>query len=367
MAKNKKMTTSEQDGVQYRHAKLWQIICYAFNAFIGMSVYSLIGMSSYAGNIGFGISTAVVGIILTGTRILDGVTDPLLAFVYDKVNTRYGKIRILMITGWVIEAAALMCMFSWAAGYLTGIAGVVIFTFIYIIYVIGYTITNMTAQTIPALISNDPKQRPTIGVWATTFNYLLPMTLGIIFNVVLLPMFGGTYNLDYLSSAAKLCIILSFVGLIVVCIGVSEYDKPENFKGLNAKNEPLKMKDMLAVLKNNRPLQCYIVAAASDKFAQQASSQAVVTTMLYGILIGNMGLSSILSMIAMLPSILFAILGAKYAGKHGSQEAIITWTRVCILVGAAAIVFFLLGNPGQIATMFSPMMIGYVLITLILN
>ena len=166
MAKNKKMTTSEQDGVQYRHAKLWQIICYAFNAFIGMSVYSLIGMSSYAGNIGFGISTAVVGIILTGTRILDGVTDPLLAFVYDKVNTRYGKIRILMITGWVIEAAALMCMFSWAAGYLTGIAGVVIFTFIYIIYVIGYTITNMTAQTIPALISNDSKQRPTIGVWA---------------------------------------------------------------------------------------------------------------------------------------------------------------------------------------------------------
>ena len=78
--KKKKLTQSEIDGVQYRRAKLWQIICYACNAFIGMSVYSLIGMASYSASIGFGVATAVVGVILTCTRILDGITDPLLAF-----------------------------------------------------------------------------------------------------------------------------------------------------------------------------------------------------------------------------------------------------------------------------------------------
>ena len=51
--KKKKLTQSEIDGVQYRRAKLWQIICYACNAFIGMSVYSLIGMASYSASIGF--------------------------------------------------------------------------------------------------------------------------------------------------------------------------------------------------------------------------------------------------------------------------------------------------------------------------
>lgn len=40
----KKPTASEVDGVQYRRAKLWQIICYACNGLVGMSVYSLIGM-----------------------------------------------------------------------------------------------------------------------------------------------------------------------------------------------------------------------------------------------------------------------------------------------------------------------------------
>lgn len=133
----KKLSASEIDGVQYRRAKLWQIILYACNAFVGMTVYSLIGMASYAASIGFGIGTAAIGVILTGTRILDGVTDPMLAFLYDKVNTKYGKIRILLIVGFVIEAVALLCMYDWAAG--KGL-GTVAFVLFYVIYVIGYTI-----------------------------------------------------------------------------------------------------------------------------------------------------------------------------------------------------------------------------------
>lgn len=367
MSKNKKRTASEVDGVQYRRAKLWQIICYAFNAFIGMSVYSLIGMASYAASLGFGITTAAVGMILTGTRILDGITDPILAFVYDKVNTRFGKIRILLVAGWLIQSLALLCMFSWGTGKLDGAAGLIVFVLFYVVYVIGYTVVNMTAQTIPVLISNDPRQRPTIGVWVTAFNYLIPMTLSIVFNVVLLPKFGGTYNLEFLSAVCYLVIAISLIGLIFVCLGVSEYDRPENFRGLTQKKEALKMKDMIAVLKDNKPLQCYIISAASDKFAQQAASQAIVTTMLYGIIIGNMGLSSILSMIAMLPSIIFAVFGAKYAGKHGSKEATVTWTWVCLILGAVGIAFFGFGKPTEIAVMFSPMMIGYVVITLLIN
>ena len=54
----KKPSASEVDGVQYRRAKTWQIICYACNAFVGMSVYSLIGMASYSASIGYGITTA---------------------------------------------------------------------------------------------------------------------------------------------------------------------------------------------------------------------------------------------------------------------------------------------------------------------
>lgn len=361
MSEKKKLSQSEIDGVQYRRAKLWQVILVACNALVGMSVYSLIGMASYSASVGYGVTTAVVGVILTGTRILDGVTDPLVAFLYDKVDTKFGKLRVLLVSGFVIEAAALLAMFDFLSSKELGGAA---FTMLYIVYVIGYTITNMTAQTLPAIMTNDPRQRPTIGVWITALNYLVPMVLAMLLNVVLLPKYGE-YNQGFLSAAARLDVAVAAVGIILVCIGIAQYDKPEYYNGIG-KQEPLKIKDIVDILKGNKPLQCYIAAQASDKIAQQTASQAVINTMLLGIIIGNMGLGTILSMLGMAPSIVFAVFGAKYAGKHGSKNAIVTWTKICMAVAAAMFIFMVVIDPSSIAAM-GPAMILYVLFSLALN
>ena len=363
MGKERKMTQSQIDGVEYRRAKLWQIILYSFNAFAGMSIYTLIGMASYTASIGFGIATAAIGVILTATRILDGITDPLLAILYDKVDTKFGRLRILLIGGFLVEAIALWAMYDGLASKGFGVA---VFVVLYIVYVIGYTITNMTAQTLPAIMTNDPKQRPTVGVWVTAFNYLVPMVLSIVLNTVLLPMFGGEYNQAYLAAACRICLGLGAIGIFLVCISVSEYDKPEYYKGV-VKNEPLKIKDMIEVLKNNKPLQAYIVAQSSDKIAQITASQSIITTMMYGIIIGNMGLATILSVVSMLPSIIFAVFGAKYAGKHGAKNAIVFWTKICIAIAVVMCIFFVIIDPKQIATMGSITMILYVLLSLVFN
>lgn len=359
----KHLSASEIDGVQYRRAKLWQIICYACNGLVGMSVYSLIGMASYSASIGYGITTAAVGIILTCSRILDAITDPLLAFVYDRVNTRFGKLRILMVAGYLIEAAALYGMFT---GFSSKGLGLVAFTLMYVVYVIGYTITNMTAQTIPAIMTNDPTQRPTLGVWTTAFNYLVPMAMSMVMNVVLLPMFGGKYNQSFLSAACAITLVVAAVGTVLVCLGVSSYDKPETFLGTK-KSQPLKVADIFEVLQHNKPLQCYIASNASDKLAQQVGSQAIINTLFNGILIGNMGLATILTVISMVPSIFFAAFGARYVGKHGSKKGIVTWSYVSMTITAVLVLFFVFGDPSQIGVMGSPSMMIYVVLTLLLN
>ena len=334
----KKMTQSEIDGVAYRRAELWQIILVAFNAFNGMAMYFLIGLASYSASIGYGVATLVVGGLLTFTRIFDAITDPLLAFVYDRVNTPFGKVRPLMLLGWVIQSAGVLCMFNFFSSKGHGIP---VFLLFYMIYVIGYTMVNMTAQTLPALMTNDPKQRPTVGVWQTALNYITPMVLNIVVYTKIMPSMGGGFNQNFLNVTTWLCVGLSFVGVVLVCIGISSYDKPENFKGIG-KAERLKLKDMMDVLSHNKPLQSYIISASSDKIAQQASAASIVSTMLNGILIGNMGLATTLSMIGMLPSILFAIIGARYAGKHGNKESIVAWTRYSILANIAMIAFFII-------------------------
>ena len=347
MAKNK-VTQSELDGVQYRRAKLWQIILVACNALNGMAVYILIGQASYAASIGFGISTLIVGTLLTFTRIFDAITDPLLAFLYDRMNTRWGKIRPLLFLGWLIQSVGIMAMYSWTSSKGFGIG---MFLATYMLYVIGYTIVNMTAQTIGPLLTNDPKQRPTVGVWNTVFNYIVPMAFTIVLNTVLLPRFGTptvneagqqafNYNQAYLTAAAITTVLLSLLGVILASIGVSAYDKPENFRGTNKADERLKWKDMWEVLKNNKNLQRLIVAASSDKIAQQAGGAAIVGTMLSGILIGNMTIATYLSVGGMFPSIIFAVIGARYCGKHGNKESIVAWAKYCIYANLAMILFF---------------------------
>jgi len=365
MAQNK-MNQSEIDGVQYRRARLWQIIMVAATGFIGMGFYSLIGMASYSANIGFGIASVAVGGILTFTRVLDAITDPLLAFIYDKVNTRFGKVRILLASGWLIMVFATLMMFNWAAGKGHGF---VVFTLLYVIYIIGYTLYNITGQTLFALMTNDPKQRPMVGVWNTIFNYVVPIALNVIFFVVLMPRYGS-YTLEFLAAACWISIAFSAIGLICTCIGISEFDKPENFEGTTAKKEKLKLKDMFEVLKENRPLQCYIASAASDKIAQQVASQTIVNTMLSGIIIGDMSISTTLNTVSILPSILFAFVGAKYAGKHGNKKTIVTWTYMCIYVTVAMILFFVFlhmgGGTRSISTAL-PLMVIFVILTMAQN
>ncbi|MDE5598527.1 MAG: MFS transporter, partial [Lachnospiraceae bacterium] len=365
MAQNK-LSQSEIDGVQYRRAKLWQIIMVAASGLVGMGFYSLMGMASYSASIGFGIATVAVGGILTFTRIFDAITDPLLAFVYDKVNTRFGKVRILLVSGWLIMALATLMMYNWVAGKGHGI---VVFVLLYVIYIIGYTLYNMTGQTLYALMTNDPKQRPMVGVWSTIFNYVVPITLSMINFVVLLPKYGS-YNLEFLAAVCWVTIAASAIGLVCTCIGISEFDKPENFVGIAAKKEKLKLKDMIEVLKNNRPLQCYIASAASDKIAQQVASQTIITTMLNGIIIGDMSIATTLSTVSIIPSIFFAVIGAKYAGKHGNKKTIVTWTYMSIYVTCAMVLFFVFlhigGNTRSISTTI-PLMAIYVVLTLALN
>ena len=358
----KKPTASEIDGVQYRRAKTWQIVLCACNALLGLTVYSLIGMASYSASIGYRIATAAVGVILTATRIFDAITDPLVAFLYDRVNTRFGKVRVLLIGGYVVEAVALWLMFDVLSskGF-----GIVTFTLLYMLYVVGMTVNNMTVQTLNPILSNDPQQRPTIGVWNTVFNYVVPMIFSIVLNVVLLPLCGGTYNQQFLSTAVRLVIVIGGIGTVLTCIGISSFDKPETFQSIG-KREHLKVKDMLEVLRHNRPLQCYIAANASDKIAQQVGSQSIIMTMLFGIIIGNMGLSTILTMVSMLPSIIFAIFGAKYAGKHGSKKGIVTWSTVCMVIALVMIAYFAVIDPTKIAAM-GPIMVIYVLLNLAFN
>jgi len=100
---------------------------------------------------------------------VDGITDPIIAIIIDKMNTRFGKIRILMAAGWLIESLAVLIMYCWASGKGHGI---VLFVLLYCLYVIGYTMCNVTAQD----RSGDAYERPEAAPDGRRLEYSLQLS-----------------------------------------------------------------------------------------------------------------------------------------------------------------------------------------------
>ena len=365
MARTRKQTASEADGVTYRRARTWEIALSQLNNGSAMIFYVLVGLMSYLQNAGYGIAVAVAGIILTVTRVLDGLVDPLIALVIDRVTLPFGKLRFFMLGGWLIRSLAILLLFVWAPD--TGL-GALFFIAIYVVYIIGTSMNDIAGQMSGPVLTNDPRQRPTVQVWATAYAYFVPAIFSIISTVVFLPRHGNEFTVDMLRETAITYVACSLVFQILACIGVSRIDKPENFEHLTDKRVKVdvSLRDMWNLLTRNGPFQRYLISGASDKLAQVVRSQAVIGTLMWGILLGNMQLGTTLSLIAILPGIVFAILGARYTGKRGSKAATVTWTWICVILAGLLTVFCLVVDMRSILGS-APLTVVFFLVYLLLN
>ena len=349
------------DGVQYRkvsNARL--ILAMSHAASIGCFT-SAIGYVSYAANLGFGIPILLVGTLMTISRIFDGITDPLVSLLVDRVNTKFGKLRIFMSMGWLLESVSIMALYQWACG--KG-HSVLLFMVLYLLYYIGYTMQNMAGQMISPVITNDPKQRPMVGVWNTIYTYIIAIVTSMAVAVVLLPRFGNEYTLELMGIVAKLMVAISFLFLVLCMIGISPIDRPENF--VKSESQHVSPKTMLNLIAHNSALQRFVIAATSDKLAMQISNQAIISTVLYGIIVGNMAFSAFLNMVAIIPSFIFAFVSAKYTGKHGSRDSITFWTRISIYVNLMFVLLMFFSAHTAIAA-HPVAMVAFVVLTLLAN
>lgn len=364
MGKKKKMSRSEQDGIQYRRAKMWQIAISQLCTAAPMCFYILMTYATYIGNSNYGILVGVTGLIMTVSRLFDGVTDPICAFLIERVNTKYGKIRIFMLSGWAVMSLATTAMCNWGAGRLNGVAGLVFFIVCYLLYIVGYTLTGVSTNLLGPIITNDPEQRPIIGVWSTVYGYLTPMVMSTVGMVILLPKYDNQISTPFLGALNLFCVVVSLVLFLISCVGVAAFDKPENFQGISSgdqKDQKPSVRDMFNLIRENKELQRYIVAGSSDKLAQTIGGASVVTTMLYGIMIGNMSISTILSTVAMIPSILFAIIGARIAGKRGNMKTVVEWTWICIIWNVIFAAFLLFSDTTSITVAVIPTALFFLL------
>lgn len=322
----------------YKKVRLTKLILSQLSTASSMLFFSLAGLMSYLANEGYGISMALTGLILTFTRVFDGVIDPFFALFIDRINTRFGKIRILLLVGWSLRSIAVYLLFVWGSYQSYGI---VYFIFIYILFIIGSSLADISGNMIAPIITNDPSQRPYVQVWSTLFSYLVPIAFSLITTLVILPKYGNYYSMQMLSETALLSIPTSFIITLGCVISISDIDRSENFSNLEMGKEIglVNITDIKKLFLSNRPFQMYLLSSVMTKLSQHISSQAILTTMLFGILIGNLQLGTILNSLSLMPALVFGFIGAKYASKFGNKATTVTWTKLNMVVSISNILF----------------------------
>ena len=339
--------------VQLKRAKSWQIVLYPLTNGIGNMFLVLMMFASYLAAGGYGIAVAVAGSIITFTRIFDGFTDPIIGLLSEKLSTRFGKVRIMLLLGWLIMAFAVTSLFFWGVG-----RGIVFFTLMYIVYIIGYTIFGVARHPGNSIITNDPKQRPKVFRWGTIYTTLLSTFTSVYMSKILFPKYGSL-SMDAFHELCLTVVMATFVLLILSCIAISEADKPESFVSMN--QTAVKTKDAFKLLKSNRALQAYIIAAASDKLALQTASQSAIMTMLFGIVIGNYSFYGTLNMINLVPTLIFIFLATRIAGSSGTKKTLVLWTWISTILAVVIVGYLLIIDPTKISTAAVPTTIFLIL------
>ena len=332
---------------EYRRAKVWEIAFFAGNnTATNIFMFLMMNVSYYATGV-VGLGTVIVSTIITGSRMFDGFTDPIIGMWIDRTDGKYGKFRPFMLMGYLTMTASVLLLFftnhlvaeSFRLPY---------FILLYIVYIIGYTFQTAVTKAGQSVITNDPEQRPLFSTFDISFTGVFFAGAGVYLSNYLVPKYGGFNNADLFQEFALTFIAISGVLTVLAILGISSSDKTENF-GTGEQVE-IKLKDMWEIIKGNRPLQMLIVAASTDKLGSTVATNSIVMVMLFGVIMGDYGLFGLLSIIILIPNIIIAVLGTRAAGKYGTKKGYIGSTLVAMASFIGMFLLLVFGDPTQIST-----------------
>ena len=96
-------------------------------------------------------------------------------------------------------ATTLMCNIFPNFGF-KGAVGIAMFVLAYAIYILGYTFVGVSTSITGNIMTNDPRQRPTLSVWSTAYSYLTPMIMSMVSMAVILPKHDFIQGTSYFQS-----------------------------------------------------------------------------------------------------------------------------------------------------------------------
>lgn len=338
-------------------AALWELIlaawlCISMNVFTNFTNYFQYYLTGIVG-----IGTVLAGSFITIFRIWDAFTDLGVGAAVDRTNTRFGQFRPWIFTGMIIcvISSGLLVFVPNALPENTALR-MTAYIIIYMILVLGATMYNPATRSTAQILTDDPKQRASIGLIRGVSLQIMYSVLPVIVFSHLLPASGGKFDYDFFVKWWGVYAAITVVFCVLAMIGLGKKDiKKSDF--IAPSKKAFDFKQTWDVVKGNKPLQMLILSAGSDKLATVCQNNATVVVILFAITAGNAKLNSGANTYTLIPCILMLLLGlGGIARKLGPRKAMNFGSWGGIIVCVLSILLWIFGDP---KSMSFPGMEGY--------
>ena len=360
-----KENATPNDGVN--RAKFYQLALFPMNNG-ATNVYFVLILSyiTYFGNGVLGIALMFASLMVTGMRVFDAITDPIIGALMDRTNTRFGKFRPFMVIGNAIMAISVSILYlvtpmipetMMAARYAAFIG-------LYAVWVIGYTFQTSVTRSGQTVLTNDPKQRPLFTIFNTIAS-LVGMGAMQVMAPIIAGMGNGYTTPEFYQIFTPVGIVISIILTILAIIGISEKDNPKYF-GIGGDNqEKIKISEYIALIKNNKPLQRLMIAGGGCKLALSVATNGAVLCMLYGCMMGDYSQFYLpMMVVGYVFSAPFFGLTVNTSQKLGQKASLQRYVTVALVAYIGVVIILALWQPGNPALSLSLMADGKLSINL---
>lgn len=340
-------------------AKFYQLALFPMNNG-ATNVYFVLILSYVAtfGNKVLGLAMVFASFMVTGMRVFDAVTDPVIGAIMDKTDGKFGKFRPFMVIGNLVMAVAVVLLYM-----VTPVIPATMmwlrytaFILLYAVWVIGYTFQTSVTRSAQSVLTNDPNQRPLFTVFNTIGSLAGMGAMQFIGPILAGDGFAGDYNGTWFAIMTPIGIGVSMLLTVLAIIGIWEKDQTKYF-GLGGKQEQVKPREYLSIIKGNKPLQRLMVAGGGCKLALSIATNMTVLIMLYSCMMGNYdNLYLPMMVVGYVFSVPFFLLTVRTSQKHGQKKSLMTYVAVALVSYIGVLVLLLLwkqGNPAWNLTVYT--------------
>ena len=346
-------------GSGVNRAKTNQLVLFPLNNG-ATNVYYVLILSYIAtfGNNVLGIATVFASVMVTGMRVFDAFTDPIIGALMDRTNGKLGKFRPFMLIGNIIMAFAVFMLYcicpdiSEENMWLRYAAFIVL----YAVWVIGYTFQTSVTRSGQTVLTNDPKQRPLFTIF-NTIGSMAGMGLMQFMAPIIRSVVADYSSADFYRVLTPIGVVISFFLTILAIIGIWEKDNPKYFGIGGVKQEKTKASEYIQIIKENNPMKRLMVAGAGCKLALSIATNVTVLCMLYGCMMGDYdGLYLPMMVLGYVFSVPFFLLTVRTSQKKGQKASLMKYVSVALVCYIGVLVLLFLwrqGDPAWNLSLFS--------------